>query len=84
MFVFSAFRYTCTLREYLLTQSVNVHESTLLLTQLMEAIVHLGDNDIAHRWVLFEEWQHHFHIFQVDKANSILPSIPAMVYGGSL
>lgn len=43
------FRYHCSLKEYLKTYDVSAHTALLLFTQLLEALVHLLQNEVAHR-----------------------------------
>lgn len=42
-------RYNCTLRDYLRQQTPTLHESIMLLAQLVEAVVHLNTASVAHR-----------------------------------
>lgn len=42
-------KYSCTLREYVVQDVPSVHTSMLMLTQLVEACIHLGSHNMAHR-----------------------------------
>ena len=42
-------RYDCTLKDYVQSTSLAERESTLLLSQLLEGVAHLVDNNEAHR-----------------------------------
>jgi PTEN induced putative kinase 1 len=42
-------KYDCSLKDYLKTHDVSAHTALLLFTQLLEALVHLLQNEVAHR-----------------------------------